>query len=123
MTPEQAKRLAALLKRTALEDRLAVQIAARGLPLPVRQLRFHPTRKWLFDFAWPQRKLAVEVDGGEWVRGNHWRPEGVARDREKAVAADRLGWTVLHFTGSAVRSGAALAKLTEALSGNGVGAE
>jgi len=106
--PDEVTRLAAKAKRTALEDRLLGQLLAHGVPKPEREYRFEPARRWRFDFAWPDQLVAVEVDGGEWVRGHHWRPEGVAADREKTLAADRLGWTVLHFTGTAIRSGEAV---------------
>lgn len=115
MSPDEVEREARRLRRTALEDDLAFQILAAGLPLPMRELEFHPTRKWRFDFAWPEAMLAAEVDGGEWVRGRHWRPGGVGADRDKAIAADRLGWTVLHFTGGEVKDGTALAKLSAAM--------
>ena len=28
------------------------------------EYRFHPTRKWRFDYAWPENKIALEVEGG-----------------------------------------------------------
>lgn len=41
----------------------------RNLPAPVAEYRFHETRKWRFDHAWPDRKLALEIDGGVWQNG------------------------------------------------------
>lgn len=34
------------------------------LPQPVREKKFHPIRRWRFDFAWPENLVAVEIDGG-----------------------------------------------------------
>ena len=63
------------------------------LPEPVREYRFHDTRRWRFDFAWPDIKLAVEIDG----RGRHQTVVGCRSDCEKANEAIRLGWRVLRF--------------------------
>lgn len=106
------------MSASKLEATLALHIRADRLPTPLREYRFHPRRRWRFDFAWPELMLAVEVDGGEWLRGRHYRPDGMARDREKTIAADRLGWTVLHFAGSQVRSGEAIALLKAWLAAN-----
>jgi very-short-patch-repair endonuclease len=107
-----------LVSASKLEATLAMHIKADRLPAPVRELQFHPRRKWRFDFAWPALMLAVEVDGGQYLggRGHHYSPEGIAKDREKTIAADRLGWTVLHFTGKQVRSGQAIADIKAWLS-------
>lgn len=59
--------------------------------------RFHPVRKWRFDFAWPQHGLAAEVEGGVFVRGRHNRPSGFIGDCEKYNAAVALDWRVLRF--------------------------
>jgi very-short-patch-repair endonuclease len=117
MKPEDVLREQRRAERTKLEDALWWQMVADSLPLPVREYGFHAKRKWRFDFAWPERLLAVEVDGGEWVQGRHWRPKGVSDDREKSLAADRLGWAVLHFTGTQVKSGSALKVIAGALAG------
>ena len=68
-----------------------------GLPKPKRQLRFHPTRRWRFDFSWPKQKLAVEIQGGSFMFGGHNRGMGQAKDYEKQREAVRLGWRVLPF--------------------------
>ena len=52
-----------------------------NLPAPVPEFRFHPERKWRFDFAWPEHKIAVEQEGGVWIQGRHTR--GDVRSRER----------------------------------------
>lgn len=66
-----------------------------GLPPCVAEHKFHPTRKWRFDFAWVDAQVALEVDGGVWTRGAHGRGSGIVRDIEKGNAAVMLGWRVL----------------------------
>lgn len=65
---------------------------------PEQELKFHPTRKWRFDFAWLDVKLAVELQGGLYhPRGRHSRGKGQEGDYEKLNEAQRLGWVVLQF--------------------------
>ncbi len=59
----------------------------------VREHVFHPKRGWRFDFAWPELKLAVELDG----RGRHQTVKGTRGDCEKLNAAVILGWRVLRY--------------------------
>jgi hypothetical protein len=107
----------------ALENRLYDQISHARLPLPEREYRFHPTRKWRFDFAWPAHLLAAEIEGGIWLppddpqgrRSRHTVGSGFERDCEKYNAALLLGWRVLRFTPSHVRTGYALNTLAIAL--------
>lgn len=65
---------------------------------PVREHRFHTSRKWRFDYAFPDLKIAIECDGGVWTAGRHNRPKGYIKDMEKFNAAAALGWVVLKFT-------------------------
>lgn len=60
---------------------------------PEREYKFHPERRWKFDFAWPDVKLAVEVEG----QGRHQTFIGFRRDCDKYNAALALGWRVLRF--------------------------
>ena len=98
------------------EELLARQIAVARLPPPVREHRFHPKRKWRFDFAWPPRLLAVEVEGGIFKRvSRHSRGMGFVQDTDKYNAALLLGWRVLRFTHIQIRNGEALHTIREAL--------
>lgn len=99
--------------RSALEEGLNIELRHAGLN-PRRQHRFCE-RRWLFDFAWPDIKLAVEVDGGTWVGGRHTRPQGFAKDCEKLNRATMDGWRVLRYTGEMVRSGEALQQIRDAV--------
>ena len=67
--------------------------------------RFHPPRRFRFDYAHPGMKIALEVDGGLWVRGRHSRGKGQIADMEKGNLACMDGWYVLHFTPQHVKSG------------------
>lgn len=71
---------------------------------PTREYRFHPDRRWRFDFAWPAVKVAVEIEGGSWVRGGHNRGVGYQKDCEKYNAATALGWRVFRLTGAMINA-------------------
>lgn len=94
--------------KSRLEELLAWQMKTAEIPAPVREHRFHETRKFRFDFAWPDRKLAVEVEGGIYGRGRHTRPRGFTNDCTKYNLAAAAGWTVLRFTPGMVRDLTAL---------------
>lgn len=53
------------------------------------------TRKWAFDFAWLEQKVALEVEGGIWTGGRHTRGAGFSKDIEKYNTAVTLGWRVV----------------------------
>lgn len=63
-----------------------------------KEYKFHPVRKWRFDYAFPLYKIAVEIDGGIWNYGRHNRARGYIADMEKFNEAAKLGWVVLKFT-------------------------
>jgi very-short-patch-repair endonuclease len=96
-----------------LENILEQHIQLSGLPKPAREYRFHPKRRWRFDFAWQLWKVAVEVDGGIYSRGRHVRGSGFERDIEKRNAAVLAGWRVLHFTSRHIKSGIAVKTIEE----------
>lgn len=79
---------------------------------PVREYRFAPPRRWRFDFAYPKRKIAVEIEGGAWTGGAHTRGKHFESDCEKYNTAVVMGWRVFRFTGGMVESG----NLTEVFS-------
>ena len=107
-------------KKSVLEETFALHIRAEKLPEPVRELKFHSVRQWRFDFAWPELKLAVEVEGitsygknknGSMRLGRHQTAKGVEEDCIKYGEAMKLGWTVYRCTGAIIKSGAAIETL------------
>lgn len=97
------------------EEMLALHIRCDKLPAPEREYRFHPVRLWRFDFAWPGKRLAVEVEGGVYSGGRHTRGSGFMGDMAKYNEAALLGWRVLRFATSQVRDGSAVATIKGAL--------
>jgi hypothetical protein len=71
-----------------------VQITACGLPRPVQEFVFHPTRRWRFDWAFPDWQVAVEQDGGTWTGGRHVRGKGYEEDARKTTTLPLpAGWS------------------------------
>jgi very-short-patch-repair endonuclease len=68
-----------------------------GIPVPEREYKFHPSRKWRIDFAWPAVKLAVEIEGGAFSSGRHTRGAGFRRDIEKYNELALAGYTLFRF--------------------------
>ena len=86
-----------LPKSNALSDKfLSLWAQLGGQPLTA-ELRFHPTRRWRFDFAHEASKVAIEINGGVWQSGRHVRGTGYLNDREKINAATALGWKVFEL--------------------------
>lgn len=69
----------------------------------VPEYQFHPTRKWRFDYALPNFKIGIELDGGAFSGGRHVRGAGFEKDLEKMNYAATLGWRVFRYTGSMLR--------------------
>jgi len=81
----------------------------RKIPLR-RLLRRAGLRDFRFDFAWPDRKIAVEIDGAiaKGGQGGHTSIKGYTDDRQKDCEAAVLGWTVIRVTGQMVKTGYAI---------------
>lgn len=91
-------------------------LEAKGVPAPVAEHRFHPTRKWRFDWAWthPDIRLALEIEGGAFSGGRHTRGKGFLGDMAKYNAALLLGWRVLRVTPQQMANGEAVALVLQA---------
>ena len=86
-----------------------------GLPAPVREHRFHPVRRWRFDYAWIEHKVALEVEGGVWTGGRHTRGAGFVGDMEKYNAATVAGWRVVRVVPGKICSSATVGMLESLL--------
>ena len=65
------------------------------------EVRFHPTRRWRWDFAFPSKMVAVEING---IGYGHLSVKGMARDAEKTRAGLELGWYVIPFCSACLGS-------------------
>jgi len=65
------------------------------VPAPAYEFSFHPKRRWRLDIAWPENKIAIEVQGGIWMAGGHNRGAQMKKDWEKHNTATAMGWRVL----------------------------
>lgn len=92
-----------------LEEELMKQLQDHKMKKPHREYKFHPVRRWKFDFAWPEQMLAVEVEGGIWIKGRHVTPQGFIKDCEKYNHAAARGWCVLRFGPAEIKNKEALA--------------
>ncbi len=90
-------------QESSIEAQLALQMRALKLPAAERNYRFLPNRKLELDFAWPEAKLGVEVQGMA-----HRIKEKFKVDIEKRALALLGGWKVLEVGGAEIRSGVAI---------------
>ena len=101
-------------------------VHAHDLPPPEPEFRFHPKRKWRFDWLFPG-KVALEIDGGIYGKGKACpacgrKPPGahssirqLKADREKDRAALLLGYIVVRCLPEEIQSGEIFAYLKELL--------
>ena len=84
----------------------------------VKEHRFHPKRKWRFDYAIPEYKIALEVEGGVWTGGRHIRAQGFLGDMEKYNTATLMGWRVFRTTPDDLYKMATINLLRQAINGD-----
>jgi very-short-patch-repair endonuclease len=102
--------------KEALHDYLAYTPASLGLvTILVTEYRFHPTRKWRFDYAWPNLRIAIEFDGIMHRTVGHNSLAGILRDSEKINEAQRLGWRVFRANAKNVGDGTFFALIESVL--------
>lgn len=77
---------------TAIFDALC---DANGIPRPVYEFRFEPTRRWRTDIAWPDHGLLLECQGGIFVNGRHSRGAAMLKEWEKLNRAAALGYRTI----------------------------
>ncbi len=83
------------MKKQALHDDTISILLGRSWK---REYAFHPSRRFRFDYARPDVKIAIEIQGGTWTQGKHVRGVGYENDCEKLNLAVTMGWRVLWYT-------------------------
>lgn len=86
------------MRRADNIERLKMILEEHGLGGFETEYRFAPPRRWRFDIAWVDKKVALEYDGGIFIAGRHTRGMGYTRDVEKLNTACVMGWRVLRCT-------------------------
>lgn len=82
------------INETNIEKTFREALERRGLREGIDFATQYPLRhSFILDFAFPDRKVAVEVDGRKW----HSTPEAKKRDGFKDHILNRLGWRVFRF--------------------------
>jgi len=84
----------ALMQRALRRGALCALVAA-GLPAPLQQYRVRLNgRTFRIDLAYPERRVAIELDGWDC----HRTRSAFDADRARADALVVDGWTLLRFT-------------------------
>lgn len=86
------------------EAEFELLLKAHRIPFQ-REHRFHPVRRWRFDFvilktaySEPEElKIAVEIEGGIFTNGRHNRSTGALGDMQKYNSAVLNGWRLLRY--------------------------
>lgn len=107
------------------EETLALHLRASGIEF-VREYRFGAEHvglgpklrerlkaaglsDWRADFALPEFKLLLEVEGGAWMaKSRHTSGVGFAQDLEKYDSAMKLGWNIYRCSPEMVKAGRAI---------------
>ncbi len=93
------------------ETRLRLLLDHWGMPAPVAQFVVRHGGRFVgrVDFAWPERRVALEYEGA-------WHTRQIAADRRRIEALQAAGWRVLFVTaGDLAHPAALLTRLAAAL--------
>jgi hypothetical protein len=87
------------IKKSIYQIQMAALLKKEGYNF-VEEFKFHPDRKWRFDFVLEpvKTKIAIEVNGGVWIRGKHTFGTSYEKDLEKINTAQLMGWMILQYT-------------------------
>lgn len=88
------------LRRAQGNDAFTLMLSQQLKCEVLKELQFDAERKFRFDYAIPEARVAIEIDGGAYIEGGgrHNRAQGFIKDMEKMNLAAAQGWRVMHFT-------------------------
>ena len=93
--------LAEAAAESPMESEARLVMHDHALPKPELQHRIvdRDGITWRVDFAWPDRRLAVEYEGFDY----HSSPDDLRQDRRKRNALSRINWRVMSIVADDVR--------------------
>jgi hypothetical protein len=95
--------------KSAERDQLGLLLAhLPGIPRPIKEYQFIPSRRFRFDWAWIKPRIAVEYEGLFGPRSRHVTAMGYSADCLKYSLAAIHGWLVIRVTAPMVRNGQAV---------------
>ena len=105
--PKTRQRQSKQTTQSALEAAFDVAWQRYGKPefRIEREYVFHDTRRWRVDRAFPDQRVAVEIEGGIWNQGRHNRALGLIADAEKYNALAEAGWLLIRIPGPWLQRG------------------
>jgi hypothetical protein len=116
-------------KKMSNEDATAIKAGCElhGLPEPILEYQWHPTREFSADFAFVEQRLLVEITGGIFGRGKpcprckrrppgaHSSIQNLLNDMDKAQQAAILKWRILPVLPKDVENGNAFALIKKVI--------
>jgi hypothetical protein len=108
-------------RKAELEAKVARQFSMANLPAWEPHFYFCPGRRWNFDFAWPDCKVACEINGGTFLPAKHGHTNGahLHGEYEKLNAGQTMGWIVLQFDTKHVSANEVVTGVFDALAARG----
>lgn len=87
-------------KKSSIDPKTKIAFMLNELRIDYKtEFLFHPTRKWRFDYAFPQLKVAIEYEGiFGGGKSRHTTVTGYTEDADKYNQAQALGWKVFRYT-------------------------
>ena len=70
------------MTKSGLEKTFEYILLSEGIGYE-KEYRFYEKRKWRFDFAFPEKKVGVEIQGGLYINGRHTRGKYLEEEYEK----------------------------------------
>ena len=103
--------------KSSLEEAFDGLLEKTNLPVPEKEIMFAKSikRRWRFDRAWVNLKIAVELEGGIWSGGRHTRGKGYESDCEKYNTAASMGWIVIRLTSNMLKNSTNLEPLIKCI--------
>lgn len=85
------------IKRIEYSSQIASALKMLGIECET-EYRFLKDRRFRFDVALPEQKIAIEFEGGVFTGGRHTRGKGYVNDSKKYNLATMHGWKLLRYT-------------------------
>ena len=96
-----AKEFQESIKNNKFRDESFLQVLKQlNLPVPHKEYRYARKRKFRVDFAYPEIRMGIEIDGGIFNKKAHGSITGILNDIDRNNTAAMEGWTMIRIPSS-----------------------